>query len=328
MFNLLKPCRGRGSSICFTSFSVHKRCLKDHLQYCAATEQVFSPQGGRAQLPRSISSRVGTWLAPASFSHHLHHIRLRSAHSKERLHGAASGTRWRYGRRERSGCFCEDLAWARLQQKGGDNCHPRAAGSTKIKELQKEVGAVGLDPLGRRRDLNLGNLLSGWDFKAGTAPPLPLTRPEEWFYTHPWRGASQWLSRGLSAPVGPWLPSPSSASPRTLRARGCLRGAALGVLQRAPSAPSSRLLSPPLKGNSTSLNKVFWRQNTWKPKAIRSRKPTAFVRRVDGETQRPGAPYAGAEARPGSEQGCQKGFAHMVKQPWSSQPQRALSPQS
>lgn len=186
----------------------------------------FFPQGGCAQLPRSISSQVGTRLALASFGHHLHHSRLRSAYSKERLHGAASGTRWRYGRRERSGCFCEDLAWARLQQKGGENCHPRAAGSTKIKELQKEVGAVGLDPLGQRRDLNLGNLLSGWDFKAGTAPPLPLTRPEVWFYTHPWRGASQWLSRGPSAPVGPWLPSPSSASPRTLRARGCPRGSA------------------------------------------------------------------------------------------------------
>lgn len=57
--------------------------------------------------------------------------------------------------------------------------------STEIKELQKEVGEVGLDPFRQRRILNLGNLLSGWDFKAGTAPPLPLTRPEVWFYTHP-----------------------------------------------------------------------------------------------------------------------------------------------
>lgn len=37
---------------------------------------------------------------------------------------------------------------------------------------------------------NLGNLLSGRDFKAGTAPALPLTRPEVWFYTHPSHRAS------------------------------------------------------------------------------------------------------------------------------------------
>lgn len=57
--------------------------------------------------------------------------------------------------------------------------------STEIEELQKGVGEECLDPLRQRRILNLGNLLSGWDFKAGTAPPLPLTRPEVWFYTHP-----------------------------------------------------------------------------------------------------------------------------------------------
>lgn len=33
--------------------------------------------------------------------------------------------------------------------------------STEIKELQKEVGEVGLDPFRQRRILNLGNLLSG-----------------------------------------------------------------------------------------------------------------------------------------------------------------------
>ena len=80
--------------------------------------------------------------------------------------------------------FGRTLCGHSFSRKGGDNCHPRAAHSTKIKELQKEVGAVGLDPLRQRRDLNLGNLLSGWDFKAGTTPPLPLTHPEVWFYTH------------------------------------------------------------------------------------------------------------------------------------------------
>ena len=33
--------------------------------------------------------------------------------------------------------------------------------NTEIKELQKEVGEEGLDPLRQRRILNLGNLLSG-----------------------------------------------------------------------------------------------------------------------------------------------------------------------
>lgn len=71
--------------------------------------------------------------------------------------------------------FVRTLGGHSFSRKGGGNCHPRAAHSTKIKELQKEVGSVGLDPLRQRRDLNLGNLLSGWDFKAGTTPPLPLT---------------------------------------------------------------------------------------------------------------------------------------------------------
>lgn len=60
----------------------------------------------------------------------------------------------------------QDASWRTLcghsfSRKGGGDCHPGAAHSTKIKELQKKVGAVGLDPLGQRRALNLGNLLSG-----------------------------------------------------------------------------------------------------------------------------------------------------------------------
>lgn len=59
------------------------------------------------------------------------------------------------------GSFARTFGGHSFSRKGGGNCHPRAAHSTKIKELRKEVGAVGLDPLRQRRDLNLGNLLSG-----------------------------------------------------------------------------------------------------------------------------------------------------------------------
>lgn len=60
----------------------------------------------------------------------------------------------------------QDASWRTwcghsFSRKGGGDCHPGAAYSTKMKELQKEVGAVGLDPLRQRRALNLGNLLSG-----------------------------------------------------------------------------------------------------------------------------------------------------------------------
>lgn len=53
-------------SICFTSFSVHKRCLKDHLQYRAATEQVFSPKADvpSCHVPSPHRSAHG-WLWPA-----------------------------------------------------------------------------------------------------------------------------------------------------------------------------------------------------------------------------------------------------------------------
>lgn len=76
-------------------------------------------------------------------------------------------------------------SFSRKDEKGEVTATQEQPHSTEIKELQKEVGEECLDPLRQRRILNLGNLLSGWDFKAGTAPPLPLTRPEVWFYTHP-----------------------------------------------------------------------------------------------------------------------------------------------
>lgn len=124
--------------------------------------------------------------------------------------------------------FARTLCGHSFSRKAGGNCHPRVAHSTKMKELPKEVGAVGLDPLWQRRDLNLGNLLSGWDFKAGTAPPLPLTRPEVRLYTQPYWASSRHSGGLRTHPSARWLLlSPGSPQPHTREPSTHLMGAFL-----------------------------------------------------------------------------------------------------
>lgn len=203
-----------GSSVCFTSFSTPKKMLAGPSpilcsvcvcvpRFCATCPTGWLPACS-GQLYPPPPSRQDT-------------VSLQQGWCARQLLALAEGPAEGKGQ----DAFARTLCGHSFSRKGGGNCHPRAAHSTKMKELPKEVGAVGLDPLWQRRDLNLGNLLSGWDFKAGTTPPLPLTRPEVRLYTQPSLGFLT-VSGGLRTPThrrgGCWAPGPLT---HTLRTRSC-----------------------------------------------------------------------------------------------------------
>lgn len=228
---------GRGE-VLFVSHLFHcrKGCLKDAFILCWQQRNFLFPN---LSMP---SCQAGILLGQASSSRLLQDSGTCSACHTEQKHRAAPG---RPGRRERSGWFLEELVWAQLQQEGWRWLPPR---STEIRELQKEVGAVGLDPLRHRRALNLGNLLSGWDFKAGTAPALPLTRPEVWFCPHPSHRASWWLFLRAVHGADPWggsVPELQVPSHPLLQTPG---------FSSSPQALSVCLRTLLIKGNGHSLN--------------------------------------------------------------------------
>lgn len=145
---------------------MQKRFLKDPFQYCAASQQGFFPKCMcRAAVTHPFMEAFNQRLAACLLRPTLTTTSItvgcgqpttRNGCTRQLL-VLAEGM----GEGKGQGAFARTLGGHSFSRKGGGNCHPRAAHSTKIKEIQKEVGAVGLDPLRQRRDLNLGNLLSG-----------------------------------------------------------------------------------------------------------------------------------------------------------------------
>lgn len=248
--------------------------LEGPLQYCAASKcLLFFPQ----------FLYHAAWPAPAISSRSLGYF-LFLPQGSRKGEGEGWGCPWR--------------SWCGHSREGGGDCHPGAAHSTWVKELQ-EVGAVGLDALGHRRALNLGNLLAGWDFKAGTAAALPLTRPEVWFYTHPSPASSSWgCAQGLS-PLGwhGWALSP---------APGALTHSTPPILD-----PSNERTWPFTKPAKFSVDKT--------PERLPENRECS----QDWWTERHQAHMAPPN-HSGSEQRCRRDVPMCQREPWSWDP----SPQS